>query len=174
MTRLLPLASAALLAAGCGGLDEIEFTRSGSATVPAGAAPLPAGAFVEFPFSIGRDALADEGIDPGDIDSARVVALRLEATDGTPLQAWLDRVAIHVEADGLPRVLVGERSGIRALPAGTAAVELDVSGADLKPYALAPTTAVVAEGEGELPPAATTVKATMTLRVDVNVSGLFD
>jgi hypothetical protein len=176
MPRLLALAPVALLAAACGHLDEIDVTRSGSATVPGGpgGAALPAGAFASFPVSIGRDALAAEGIDANDVDSARLVGLRLEVTAGTNLPAWLDQVAIYVEAPGLPRVLVASRSGIRALPAETTAVDLETSGTDLKPYALAPTTTVVAEGGGTQPPVDTTVKATMTLRVDVNVSGLLD
>jgi hypothetical protein len=174
MPRLLALAPLALLAAACGHLDEIDVTRSGTATVPGGpgGAALPAGAIASFPVSIGRDALAAEGIDPNDIDSARLVGLRLEVTAGTSLPAWLDHVAIYVRANGLPRVLVGEKSGIRALPAGTTAVDLDVSGADLKPYALADVTTVEAEGSGTQPAATTTLKATMTLRVNVNVSGL--
>lgn len=174
--RALRLAPALVLLAACGHLDEVDVTRSGSATVagaPGGVA-LPAGSMASFPVSIGRDALAAEGLDPGDVDSARLVALRLEVTAGTSLEAWLDEVAFWVEAPPLPRVLVARKSGIRALPAGTTAVDLDVQGVDLKPYVLADRTTVVAEGSGILPPVNTTVKATMTLRVDVNVSGLLN
>lgn len=176
MSRVSALASAALLLAACGGLDEVELTRSGSATIegaPGGAA-LPGGAFASIPLSVGRDALAEHGVDPDDVDSARVVALRLDVTAGTSLEAWLDDVAIWVEAPGLPRVQVAARGGIGALPAGTTAVDLDVSGADLKPYVLAPTTALIAEGGGSQPPVDTTVRVTMTVRVDVNVSGVLD
>jgi hypothetical protein len=176
MPRALLLAPAVLLLAACGHLDEVDVTRSGSATVPGaqGGAALPAGAFATFPFSIGRDALAEQGIDANDVDSARLVGLRLEATAGTSLEAWLEDVAFWVEAPGLPRVLVAQRTGIGALPAGTTAVDLDVPGVDLKPYVLAPTTTVTAEGAGSQPPVDTTVRATMTIRVDVNVSGLLD
>lgn len=173
MPRALPLA-AALLLAGCGGLDEVDLTRSGSATVPGGSAALPQGAFASFPVSIGRAALDDEGVDPDDVDSARLVALRLEVTAGTPLDRWLDEVAFHVEAPGLPRVLVAEKRGIGDLPANTTAVELDATGVDLKPYLLAETTTVTAEGAGSQPAEETTVRATLTIRVDVNVTGLFD
>lgn len=174
MTRALALAPALLLLAACGDLDEVDVTRSGSATIPGGSAALPEGALATFPLSIGRDALADEGVDPDDVDSARLVGLRVEVTAGTSLERWLDSVAFWVEAPGLPRVLVAQRSGIDALPAGTMSVDLDVPGVDLKPYVLAPTTTVTAEGAGVQPPETTTVKATMTVRVDVNVSGLLD
>lgn len=173
MPRALPLAAAALLLA-CGGLDEVDFTRSGSATVPDGPAALPQDGFASFPVAIGREALDEQGVDPDDVDSARLVALRLEVTAGRSLEEWLDDVAFYVEAPGLARVLVAEKRGIGDLPAGTTAVDLDASGIDLKPYLLAETTTVTAGGTGSQPSADTTVKATMTIRVDVNVSGLFD
>lgn len=176
MTRALAAVPAALLLAACGSLDEIDVVRSGTATVPgvAGAPPLPAGAMASFPFSLGRDALGEQGIDPNDVDSARLVGLRLEVTQGTSLEDWLDQVSFYVEAPGLARVLVASKSGIRALPDGTTAVELDAAGADLKPYVLADTTTVTAEGAGIAPPVSTTLRATVTVRVDVNVSGLLD
>lgn len=165
---------AVLVLAGCGDLDEIDVVRSGTATVPGGPAVPLSGVVATFPFSIGRDALAEEGIDPGDVDSARLVALRLEVTQGASLEDWLDAVSLWVEAPGLPRVLVASRTGIAALPDGTAAVDLEAAGVDLKPYVLADTTALTAEGSGTAPPVDTTLRATATVRVDVNVSGLFD
>jgi hypothetical protein len=165
---------AALLLAACGDLDQIDVVRSGSATVPGGPAVPISGAVVEFPVSLGRDALAEQGVDPNDVDSARLVGLRLEVTQGTSLEQWLDDVAFHVEAPGLPAVLVASKTGIGALPAGTTAVELDAMGVDLKPYVLADTTSVTAEASGTAPPVDTTLRATATVRVDVNVSGLFD
>jgi hypothetical protein len=175
MKRSLALTPAVLLlAAACGKLDQIDLSRSGSATVrgsPGGAA-LPVGGIAVFPISVGRDALAAEGIDPGDVDSAKLVALRLDVTQGTSLERWLRSVSLYVEAPGLPRVPVAQKSGIEALPAGTSRVDLDTFGVDLKPYVIAPTTTVTAEGTGTVPPADTTVQATATIRVDVNVSGL--
>lgn len=170
------LAVAALLAvAACGDLDEVDVTRSGTAVVPGGpgGAALPGGA-VGLGVAVGRDVIEGEGIDPDDVDSARLVGLRVEILSGASLETWLDRVAFHVEAPGLPRVLVAERSGLRALPAGTRAVDLDVPGVDLKPYVLAPQATVTAEVSGSQPAEDTEVRATATIRVDVNVSGLFD
>jgi hypothetical protein len=175
MRRLLALAPAVLLlAAACGKLDQIDITRSGSATVPGapGGAALPAGGIAAFPISLGRDALSAQGIDPNDVDSAKLVALRLAVTQGTSLEKWLRSVSLYVEAPGLERKLVAQKSGIDALPAGTTQVDLDTVGVDLKPYMLAPTTTVTAEGSGTIPPADTTLQATATVRVDVNVSGL--
>jgi hypothetical protein len=173
MTRKA-VALCALLAAACGDLDEVDVTRSGTATVPGGpGTPLVAGA-VSIDLALGRDVLEAEGIDPDDVDAARFVAVRLEVVEGTSLEAWLDEIALYVEAPGLPRRLVAERRGITALPAGTRTVQLSVSGVDLKPYVLAPTAQVTAEVAGTQPPETTTVRGTATIRVDVNVGGLFD
>ncbi len=175
MPRALALAPAALLAlAGCGKLDQIDVVRSGSATVPGvpGGAPLPAGGIATFPISVGRDALSAQGISPNDVDSAKLVGLRLEVTQGASLDQWLDSVSLYVEATGMPRVLVATKSGIRALGPGTTKVDLDTQGVDLKPYVLAQTTTVTAEGTGNVPSVDTTVQATATVRVDVNVSGV--
>jgi hypothetical protein len=175
MTRKA-LALCALLAAACGDLDEVDVTRSGTATVPGDGGlgtPLAAGA-IALDLALGRDVLEAEGIDPDDVDAARFVAVRLDVVEGTSLEAWLERIALHVEAPGLPRALVAERAGIGALPAGTRTVELSVSGVDLKPYVLAPTATVTAEVEGRQPADTTAVRGTATLRVDVNVGGLFD
>lgn len=174
MRRALAL-GALLAATACGGIDEIDVTRSATASVPGspGGAALPVGAVAPLDLTLGRDALRQEGIDPNDVDSARLVAFRLEATSGASLETWLDSVAIHVEGPGLPRVLVAQRSGIRSLAAGTRSVDLEVPGADLKPYLLAPTATVTAEAGGNQPAEDTAIRATATLRVDVSVSGLF-
>ncbi len=173
--RLPALAPAALLlAAGCGKLDQFDVVRSGSATVPGapGGAALPGGGIASFPISIGQDALAAQGINPKDVDSASLVGLRLAVTQGTSLEKWLQSVSLYVEAPGLPKALVAQKTGIGALPAGTTTVDLDTFGVDLKPYVLATTTTVTAEGSGTVPPVDTTIEAIATVRVKVNVAGM--
>jgi hypothetical protein len=175
MTRLArALVPAALLATACGGLDEVDFTRSTTITVPGGpGGALPVDAIGAVDLDIDRTALEAEGIDPDDVDSARLVGVRLEVTQGTSLEQWLDDVELHAEAPGLPRTLLARRTGIRALPASTSAVDLETSGADLKPFVLADTATVIAGASGLQPPVDTTVRVIATIRVDVNVSGLF-
>jgi hypothetical protein len=178
MTRRLHLAAAcaALLAPACGHLDEVDVTRSGEATVPgaSGAPALEVSAVGALGLTIGRSTLEAEGVDPDDVDSARLRALRLEVLSGASLETWLSSVAFYVEAPGLPRALVAQRSGIRALPAGTTAVDLETTGVDLKPYLLAASTSVTTEVAGTAPASDTTIRATATIRIDVSVSGLLD
>jgi hypothetical protein len=174
MTRSLALAAAGMLAA-CGHLDEVDVTRSASGTVPgaAGAPPLSGDVLGGIELVIDRRALAENGVDPDDVDSARLVSLRLEVTQGTPLPAWLDSVRFFVERPGEAPVLLAEKTGIRSLPPGATAVDLDVAGVDLKPYTLSDSARVTGQASGTQPPQDTTILATATIRVDVNVSGLF-
>jgi len=166
----------ALLAA-CGSIDEVDITRSASGTVPgaAGGPPLAGDALGTLDLAIDRGTLRENGVDPEDVDSARLVGLRLEISQGggTSFEAWLDSVSFHVEAPGLPRVLVAQKDGIGSLPPGTTAVDLDTLGVDLKPYVVAESAKVTAEASGTQPAADTTIRATATVRVDVNVTGLF-
>jgi hypothetical protein len=69
-------------------------------------------------------------------------------------------------------VLVAQKSGIRSLPPGTTVIELSTPGVDLKPYVLADGSMVSVEAQGTQPPQATTIQATATIRVNVNVTGL--
>lgn len=173
MSRLALALAPALLVAGCGRLDQVDITRTATATVPGapGSPPLPA-TLGGFGLMFDRAALQESGIGPSDVDSAKLIGLRIAVTGGTSLDAWLDSVSFFVEAPGLPRVLAAQRSGIRSLPAGTSVVELATSGVDLKPYLVAPSSSVSVEASGNQPAVATTIEVTATLRVDVNVTGL--
>lgn len=175
MPRLLALGcAAAFLLTSCGRLDEVDITRTATGTVigAPGAAPLTGGSFGGLGLMLDEAALRQNGIDPGDVDSAKLVGLRLTATRGTSFEAWLDAVSFFLEAPGLPRVRVAQTSGVRSLPAGTTTLELSAAGVDLKPYALAPSRTVDVEVTGTQPPVDTTIQATATIRVNVNVSGL--
>jgi hypothetical protein len=163
-----------LLAAGCGDLDEVDVTRSAAVTVPGGpGGALPVSAIGAIDLPLDRRALEQEGIEPDDVDSARLVALRVEVTQGASLETWLDAIEFHVEAPGQPRALLARKSGIRALPAGTTVVELEAPGTDLKPYVLSETSTVTGEAAGNQPASDTALRITGTIRVDVSVSGLF-
>ncbi|ABS28075.1 hypothetical protein [Anaeromyxobacter sp. Fw109-5] len=161
----------------CGGLDDVDFTRSARFTIPgspSGGTGGTIGGLATVDLG-GEDALRDQGIDPDDIDSARPRSLRVQVLQGASLETWLDEVVLRARAEGLPDVVVAEKRGIRAMPAGTRVLELDVRrDVDLKPYltGTAPTLGVEAAG---IPPVEdTTAEITATIRVDVNVSGLLD
>ena len=175
MIRPLAAAAAALALAACGGLDEVDITRTASGTVPGapGAAPFTGTAFGALDLAVDRRTLQENGVDPDDVDSAKLTALRLEVTgNGASFETWLDQVAFYVEAPGQARTLVAQKSGIRALPPGTRVIDLDAAGVDLKPYVIASSGTVTAEASGNQPAETTTIQATATVRVNVSVSGL--
>ena len=159
----------------CGGLDDVDFTRSATVTIPGGPAGASSGTIGGFGTVDlgGEDALRDEGIDPDDIDSAHPRSLRLEVREGASLETWLEDVVLRARAEGLPEVVIAEKHGIRSLPAGTRALELDVHrDVDLKPYLVGQSPTLGIEATGTPPAADTTVEITARIRVDVNVSGL--
>lgn len=174
--RLSPaILAAAVLLSGCG-LDKFNVDLDATATVPGNPAAnaildaLPFGASFQNVNVLDQKELRDAGVDAGDIDSARLRALRLEVQSGDALETWLESVAFYVEADGEPRVRVAHKEGIGALPAGTTAIDLEVDpGVELKPYVSKPMT-LSAEVTGKPPAQDTTIKSTATVRVDAAVS----
>jgi hypothetical protein len=170
--RTLALSAAVLVVAGCNQLDQIDVTRSATATVPAGSGAVPPSVPAALGVELGDQALRDAGIDPHDVDSARVRRLRLEVRQGSSLESWLDRIAFYAEGGGRQPTLVAERTGIGSLPAGTTSVDLDVTGVDLKPFVTASDGKLTVQVTGTLPAVETVVEGTATVRVDVNVAGV--
>ena len=168
------LAPAVLLLAACGRIDKVDVKRSATVTVPGapGGAALPVDAIGAIPLPIDRTVLQEQGIDPKDVDSARLVGLTLAVTQGSSLEAWLDSATFWIEAPGLARTLLARKSGIRALPSPTTSVALEAPGADLKPFLLADHSTLTVEASGIQPAETTTLEATATIRVDVSVSGV--
>jgi hypothetical protein len=172
----LTLAVFATLAAGCGGLDEFDITRSTEATVPAGP-PSGGGTLSGFgALDVGSaESLQREGIDPSDVDSAELRRLEVQVLSGSSLETFVEAVEIRIQSPGLPERVVASKSGIRALPADTRVVALDVTpGVDLKPYLTATSATLSVGATGSGPAEETRLRVTATVRVDVNVSGLFD
>jgi hypothetical protein len=172
--RPLAFALPFLVLAACGRLDEVDVTRSASVTIPGatGGGDLPSGSVSGLRIALGSALLREQGIDPGDVDGARLRRVHVEVTAGSSLETWADAISLHAEGAGLPRVLLAQKTGIRSLPAGTTSLDLDVPATELKPYLDAATAAVTADATGRAPGADTTLKVTATIRVDVNVSGL--
>jgi hypothetical protein len=171
--RTLSIVLLATALSACG-LDNFHVELEEETTIPGS----PLGAGLDFvPFGgafadvdlLADSELRDEGVDAGDIDSAKLESLQLEVVAGSSFESWLDDVAFYVEADGLPRVLVAEQHGIGALPDGTIVIDLDVTGVELKPYVSRPMT-IATEVEGRPPEQDTTIRARAVMGVDADVS----
>lgn len=172
--RTLSIVLLAGTLAGCG-LDNFDVELDEEATVPGDPAAnavldvLPFGTQFENIDLLADQELRDEGVDAGDIDSAKIESMRLEVLDGASFEDWLDDVAFYVEAEGLERKLVAEKHDVRAMPAGTGVLELDVTRVELKPYVSKPLT-IVAEVAGRPPVEDTRIRATIVVGIDADVS----
>lgn len=167
------IAIAVLLATGtgCGGLDEVDVTRSAIVPIqgdPAGGPPRTVSGFRPAPRA--EDALREEGLERGDIDAARMVRLRVEVLAGASFERWLEDVVVIARADGLPDVVIAEKHGVAGSPPDTRVLELEVTDMDLDRYLLGGSPMLGVEGTGVPPLEDTTLRITGTARVDVDVS----
>ncbi|MEZ4321944.1 MAG: hypothetical protein R3F61_31015 [Myxococcota bacterium] len=118
-----------------------------------------------------RDAVANQGVEPGDINSVRFDELVLTATDpsGSDL-SFLDSLEFYVEADGLPQVLVASSSDF---PVGQAEVPLDLEDLDLTEYVVQDSMTLTTDVSGSRPDVDTVVEAAFTLRIRATGKGIF-
>ncbi|MEM6733304.1 MAG: hypothetical protein AAF658_17220 [Myxococcota bacterium] len=117
-----------------------------------------------------NQTLQNEGVERSDIDSVFVRSLSLRITDTTQGQSFdfLNSIAFFAESDGLPRVEIA--SGADFAP-GLTEIGLDVSNVNLADYVAAPTLTITTDASGGAPAEDTSIEATLTLDVDVNVAG---
>ncbi len=173
--RKTTLAFLLAAATACGHLDDVDFTRSATVTVPGvpgggQTGPISGVGSVDLG---GRDALQSQGINPNDIDAAHLKTLHVDVQSGASLETWLGSVVLSARAQGLPDVVVAQKQNISSLPAGTRGLDLDVNGGvDLKPYLVGTSPVLVVDATGTPPAEDTTLKLTATITVNVNVSGV--
>jgi hypothetical protein len=156
----------------CDNLDNFDIDVNAKATVPKGTV------IDELLAALSFDALAsidltqeleNQGVTKDDVDSVRITAftLTIEAPQGQTFD-FLDSVAFSAETDGQPSVVVAR---IDPVPKGASTLELTVTGAELKPYVVAPKMRISATVKGTRPMQDTTVDAKVVLDVDAHVPG---
>lgn len=167
---VLPLLGLALAA--CGGLDQVDVPLSYEVTLPSGLTGvqgLPATSGGEV-----AQTIANQGVKPGDVDSARLTALTLthrspqcEGFAGCDL-SFVTAVEVRVSAPGQPDVVVG-RTGP---PGAVRRVELDREDVELAPYVSASEMTVTVQvtiDPNVRPARAVVLGLDANLKVDVNV-----
>ncbi len=115
---------------------------------------------------VASQELQNQGVSPGDIRDVRLVWMTLEALDGQGDRAFLDSLAVYVEAPDLERVRVASLSDF---PAGQALVELQIDDVDLTDYATSRSMTLSTEVDGNRPSDDTTIEVAYEL--DVGVTG---
>ncbi|MDC3953094.1 hypothetical protein [Polyangium jinanense] len=168
----LVLAVAAAVVTSCDNIDNFEVDVGAKATIPAGTVLdelLGVLAFNEFQSINLTQELDNQGVTKDDVDSVRMISLSL-VIDG-PAGAnfdFLESLAFYAETEGQPKVLVAE---LDPVPKGQTSLDLVVSGAELKPYVVAPSMKLTTTTKGKRPPEETMVTAAAVLDVDVTVPG---
>lgn len=177
MRRRTPslLTAVLVVAATCGGLDNVLVHAEAQTKVPAGGPLDPLlgqidflGDFTSFDISDTQE-FQNKGYTRDQIDSVHLNTFTLKATD--PQDAnfdFLDKISFFAESDGLPRV---EIARLDPVPEGAAELDLEVLDVDLVDYATAESMSITTEASGHLPSEETTIDAKVELDVDVNVSG---
>lgn len=169
------LAAASLFALGCQGrLFSITIRDSADTVVPRGTVleELTGGlGFSELTAMdlISSGELANQGVEPGDIEEAVLTVFELEATgpDGADL-SFLQSVSLYVEAPDLPRELVASRSGFEE---GETVAGFDVTEVDLADYIVSRSMTLSTEVRGNRPDEDTEVRASFEVKVGVTGQG---
>ncbi|MRG96726.1 hypothetical protein [Polyangium spumosum] len=168
----LLLAVAAAAVTSCDDLDNFEVDVAAKATIPAGTVLdelLGVLAFEEFQSINLTQELDNQGVTKDDVDSVRMISLALviDGPSGANFD-FLESLAFYAETEGQERVLVAE---LAPVPKGQTSIELVMSGAELKPYVVAPSMKLTTAAKGKRPPQETRVTAAAVLDVDVTVPG---
>ncbi|TVQ93384.1 MAG: hypothetical protein EA397_04510 [Deltaproteobacteria bacterium] len=166
---------AALLAIACQGqLFNVRVSGDATTTVPARTAleqlvgDFGFGEFVSMDLTESQE-LQNQGVEPGDIASARLVRFDLEAIDPDDADlSFLDSMSIYVEAPDLPRVLLATAS---EFPEGEAVVEFELTGEDIADHVVSQSMTFSTEVNGRRPTSRTEVLASYAVRVGVTGQG---
>lgn len=168
---------AALVALGamatCDNIDNFEVAVGGKGTIPKGTLIdelLASLELAEFQSIDLTNELKNQGVTKDDVDSVRLLSFTI-AIEGPPGATFdfLDSITFSIRTEGAPtRVL----ARLAAVPAGATELTLEVEpDVELKPYVVAPSMTITSEVKGKRPDQDTTVRADLTLDVDVTVPG---
>lgn len=168
---------AALLALGgmatCASIDNFEVDVSGKGTIAKGGLIdelLSTLSLDEFQSIDLTNELKNQGVTKEDVDSVRLLrfTLTIEGPAGATFD-FLESLTFYVETQGAPKAVLAR---LPAVPAGAKELTLEVEeGLELKPYVVAPSMRITSEVKGTRPDQDTTVRADLTLEVDVTVPG---
>lgn len=177
MNRLaISLALLGSVALGCGA-DVFDVTANGQATVPGN--PLQVDVLNNLGplqgltnIDIKQDEeFKNQDVSPDDVDSVKVKSFALKILSPSNQDfSFLKSVKFWAEIPG-QRVLIAEKLDIDklGLTAPNPVLQLDVKDAELKQFVTAPSMTISTEAVGHQPRQDTTLEATVTLEVDVNV-----
>lgn len=183
--RRLALPLAALVASGCGALDEFSKTIVDETVIPESQMQgvfLPeftGGGFTGINLSSAQE-FQNAGVSPSDVDAIWIESITMDLATGAnnpafdQLDNFITSVEFFVEAPGQPRVVVAKKD----MMPETASTQLEITpgdmlpGVNLKPYATAESmrfgaSMTLRENRG----LSATLTTTIVLKVDINLLG---
>ncbi len=151
------------------GLDVVEFDVVETGGVGGAALNFPG--MANFSTGLGR-ALSDKDVDPGDVDSMKVleVSLRMTSQGGlTQDLSFIEDMEFSAEADGLPTARIAFQASIAE---GVREVQFQVEdNLELKPYLEAGNMAIQVQATlNPPPPDLVELEVTFKIRVDVDLT----
>ncbi|UQA63083.1 hypothetical protein [Polyangium aurulentum] len=170
--RAFALALAAAAFTNCDNLDNFDVDVDATAKIPAGTVLDELLGVLDFQSFNSIDLtqeLDNQGVTKDDVDSVVMTSftLTIQGPAGANFD-FLESVSFFAETEGQPKVLVAK---LDPVPTGATRIELVTTGAELKPYVVAPKMRITAEVQGKRPMQETTVVAAVVLNVDVTVPG---
>lgn len=162
---------------GCTGSFPVAFSETAEASID-GTGPI--GSWIELVSDLGFDSftemdisnsaeLQNQGVAPGDIDSAHVTEFVLrvvEPSDGD--LSFLSSLEIWVEAQDLEPVLVAHHYNF---PDGEREIYFTIEDVDLVDYVVSDSLNITTNASGQAPVDDTTVEASVSFVVDVTKQG---
>lgn len=163
------------LTAGCAtALDTFDITRTSTTTIQGDALlggllpTLGFGGLTDMNLSQSSE-FKNQGVEKHQVDSVTLKLLRLRVvTPAGQDLTFMKKLEFFAESPGLAKVLVA--TGGPFAP-GAATIDLTLPAAELKPYVTADKMSLTTTVDGKPPKQDTQIEATVTLRVDVDVTG---
>lgn len=116
-----------------------------------------------------REAITNQGVEPGDISDVYFEELTLSVTEPTGGDlSFLKSLEFYVSADGLPTILVASRYNF---PEGVSSVEMILEEVDIVDYVVADSMDITTEVTGSRPDVDTRVLGSFALKVGATVQG---
>lgn len=160
-----------------GKLATIELSESAEATIE-GQSTL--GGITDLVGALGFDgftemdisqsqALVNQGVQPGDIETAIVTSFTLSAIDpdGADM-SFVSSLEIWVEAPDLDPVLVASQTDF---PEGVSVIDFELEDVDLVDYVVSDSMNITTEATGSVPSDTVTIKADATFEIGVTAQG---
>ena len=166
-----------LFVLGCGALDSlltVEISETSQVMVEQGTVlesllgDLGFGEFVSMNLTESQE-LANQGVEPGDIESVTLTVMELEAIepDGSDL-SFMESMVFYAEAPDVDKVQIASSPGF---PEGEPLVAFTLEDVDLTPYVVSESMTLSTDVNAGRPEQDTLVEARFTLQVKATIQG---